>query len=239
MKRTLIPLLLFALLAVISSPAADKAKDEETIKNATAVLQDVLSNNSIPQDVLSQADCIVILPNVKKFAIGVGGSGGRGTLSCRAGEKFDGKWSAPAVYSIGGANVGFQLGGSSTDFVLLIMNEKGVDAVLKGKTKLGSDATAAAGPSGATKSSASVGGADVLSYSHAKGLFAGVSLDGATLHEDGDANKRIYGKAISAKDIVRDKAVATPDAAQPLISTLDSKIPAHTAGGMQPASEKK
>ena len=232
-------LLLFALLAVISSPAADKAKDEETIKNATAVLQDVLSNNSIPQDVLSQADCIVILPNVKKFAIGVGGSGGRGTLSCRAGEKFDGNWSAPAVYSIGGANVGFQLGGSSTDFVLLVMDEKGVDAVLKGKTKLGSDATAAAGPSGATKSSASVGGADVLSYSHAKGLFAGVSLDGATLHEDGDANKRIYGKAISAKEIVRDKAVATPDAAQSLISTLDSKIPKHTTGGMQPAAEKK
>lgn len=239
MKRTLIPLLLFALLAVISSPAADKGKDEETIKNATAVLQDVLGNNSIPQDVLSQADCIVILPNVKKFAIGVGGSGGRGTLSCRAGDKFDGKWSAPAIYSIGGANVGFQLGGSSTDFVLLVMDEKGVDAVLKGKTKLGSDATAAAGPSGATKSSASVGGADVLSYSHAKGLFAGVSLDGATLHEDGDANKRIYGKAISAKDIVRDGAVSTPDAAQPLISELDSKIPNHTSGGMQPASEKK
>jgi lipid-binding SYLF domain-containing protein len=239
MKRTLIPLLLFALLAAVTSPAADKAKDEETIKNATTVLQDVLSSNSIPQDVLSQADCIVILPNVKKFAVGVGGSGGRGTLSCRAGDKFDGKWSAPAVYSIGGANVGFQLGGSSTDFVLLVMDEKGVDAVLRGKTKLGSDATAAAGPSGATKSSASVGGADVLSYSHAKGLFAGVSLDGATLHEDGDANKRIYGKAISAKDIVRNNAVATPDSAQSLISELDSKIPNHTTGGMQPASEKK
>lgn len=228
MKKTLLACLIFALVTVISSPAADKAKDEDTIKNASSVLQAFLTGNNIPADVLAKANCVVVLPNVKKFAVGLGGGGGRGPMSCRAGDKYDGKWSAPAMYSMGGASAGFQVGGSSTDFLLLVMDQKGVDAILSGKTKMGSDATAAAGPSGASKSGAEVGGTDVLSYSRASGLFAGVSIDGATLHEDGDANKRLYGKAIGAKDIVRASAVTASDAGKSFADLLDSKIPKHT-----------
>jgi lipid-binding SYLF domain-containing protein len=175
---------------------------------------------------LARADCIIVLPSVKKVGVGIGGSGGRGAMSCRAGDKFNGKWSAPAMYSIGGASVGIQLGATSTDFVLLVTTEKGVNAVLADKTKLGTDATAAAGP-GATAQSSEVGGADVYTYARAKGLFAGVSLEGATLHTDKDANERIYGKQVPARDIVRGDAVKTPPAGQPLVSLLDSKIPTH------------
>ncbi len=227
MKKTLLACLLFTLITVTCSFAAGKGKDEDTISNASTVLQEILAGNNVPADVLAKADCVVVLPNVKKFAVGFGGSGGRGPMSCRAGDKYDGKWSAPAMYSIGGASAGFQLGGSSTDFLLLVMDQKGVDAILSGKTKMGSDATAAAGPSGASKSGAEVGGADVLSYSRASGLFAGVSIDGATLHEEGDANKRLYGKAVSAKDIVRNNAVTASDAGKSFADLLDNKIPKH------------
>jgi lipid-binding SYLF domain-containing protein len=168
-----------------------------------------------------------VLPSVKKGGFIIGGSGGRGAMSCRAGNKFDGEWSAPAMYSIGGASIGLQAGGSSTDYVLLVMDEKGVEAILQDKTKMGSDATAAAGPSGATTASSSVGGADILTYARAKGLFAGVSLEGATLHQDGDANKRLYGRPAGARDIVRSNSVRTPAAGQALVALLNSKIPKH------------
>jgi len=218
---------LLAVLFLLPAFGADEKKDEETLKNAATVLLDMVNGGNIPSNILAQADCIVVLPNVKKVGVGIGGSGGRGAMSCRTGDKFNGKWSAPAMYSIGGASVGIQLGATSTDFVLLVTTEKGVNAILEDKTKLGSDATAAAGPSGATAQSSSVGGADVYTYARAKGLFAGVSLEGATLHPDKDANERIYGKPTAARDIVRGNALKTPGAGQPLVSLLDSKVPTH------------
>ncbi|MBZ5648234.1 MAG: lipid-binding SYLF domain-containing protein [Acidobacteriia bacterium] len=223
MKRTLPCFLACLVVIVLSLPAwgGDKEKDDETIKNATAVLQEMLNSNAVPASLLAKADCVIVLPNVKKFGIGIGGSGGRGPMSCRTGKKFDGKWSAPAMFKIGGVSAGLQLGGSSSDFVLLVMSEKGVNAILDHKTKLGSDATAAAGPSGATASS--VANADVLTYGRAKGLFAGVSLGGASLEADNDANKRMYGKQLGARDIVLGNAVQTPAADQGLITLLDSK----------------
>ena len=216
---------LLAMLLGLPAWGADVEKDDVTLKNAAAVLKEALDGNKIPASLLDKAKCVIVMPNVKKFGFGVGGSGGRGPMACRSGKDFEGKWSAPAMYSIGGASVGLQVGGSSTDFVLLVMAEKGVDAILQDKTKLGTDATAAAGPSGATTASTSVGGADVLTWAKAKGLFAGVSLDGATLHQDGDANQRLYAKTITAREIVRGSAVKTPPAGQPLISLLNSKLP--------------
>src|SRR5439155_6830834 len=144
----------FIVLVILPVWGADKAKDEETLRNAATVLQGMIEGNGVPQDVLVRADCVIVLPSVKKFGFGIGGSGGRGPMTCRAGKNFTGKWSAPAMYSIGGASFGLQAGGSSTDFVLLIMSQRGVDAMLQGKTKLGRNATAAAGPSGATSVSA-------------------------------------------------------------------------------------
>jgi lipid-binding SYLF domain-containing protein len=187
-------------LLILPVLAADKQKDEETLRKANLLLQDMLNSKDISAALLSKADCVLILPGVKKFGFGVGGSGGRGPLLCRRGENFDGKWSAPSMYSVGGASVGLQVGGSSSDFVLLLMNQKVVNQVLNGKTKMGTDATAAAGP-GATAASAS--DADVLTYGRAKGVFAGVSLGGARVEPDNDANYRLYAKTLTATDIVR------------------------------------
>jgi lipid-binding SYLF domain-containing protein len=223
--KTAISCSLTSLLLILTVPAwgADKSKDEETIKNATTVLQTMLNSKAVPGSLLVTAKCIIILPGVKKFAVGVGGSGGRGPMACRDGENFTGnKWSAPAMFTIGGASAGLQFGEASTDFVLLIMAPKTVNKVPEGKTKVGSDLTAAAGPSGAT-STGSVGGADILSYGRAKGLFAGISLDGASLEPDSGANQRIYDKTISAREIVIDSSVKTTPAGQSLVSLLDSK----------------
>jgi lipid-binding SYLF domain-containing protein len=170
---------------------------------------------------LSKADCVLILPGVKKFSVGIGGSGGRGPLLCRGGKNFEGKWSAPAMYSVGGVSAGLQLGGTSSDFVLLLMDRKVVDQVLNGKTKMGADATAAAGP-GATAAGAT--DADILTYGRAKGVFAGVSLGGASVEPDNDANYRLYGKRLTASDIVRGTNVKPPAGGDALVSLLDSKI---------------
>ena len=217
---------IFIALFTQSVLGADKSKDEETLRNAATVLQGMVDSKDVPQDVMARADCVIVLPSVKKFGFGIGGSGGRGPMTCREGKNFSGKWSAPAMYSIGGASFGLQVGGSSTDFVLLIMSEKGVDAMLQGKTKLGRDATAAAGPSGVT-SAGTVGGSDVLTYGRASGLFAGMSLGGATLQADDDANRRLYGKAISAKEIVTGNTVKTPSGGTALISLLDARVTKH------------
>jgi lipid-binding SYLF domain-containing protein len=212
------------LLLILPVLAADKEKDEETLRHANLVLQDMLNSKDISPDLLSKADCVLILPEVKKFGFGVGGSGGRGPLLCRTGQSFDGKWSAPAMYSVGGASIGLQVGGSSTDFVLLLMDEKVVNQVLNGKTKMGTDATAAAGP-GATAASAS--DVDILTYGRAKGVFAGVSLGGSTVEPDNDANYRLYGKTLTATDIVRGTDVKPTTDGQALVTMLDSKLPKH------------
>ena len=213
------------LLLILPAFAADKEKDEETLRRANLVLQDMLNSKDISREVLSKADCVLILPDVKKFGFGVGGSGGRGPLLCRRGEKFNGKWSTPAMYSVGGASVGLQVGGSSTDFVLLLMDEKVVNQVLNGKTKMGTDATAAAGP-GATAASAS--DVDILTYGRAKGVFAGVSLGGASVEADNDANYRLYGKTLTATDIVRGTDVKPTTDGQALVTMLDSKLTTHS-----------
>jgi lipid-binding SYLF domain-containing protein len=212
-------------LLILPVFAADKQKDEETIRKANLLLQDMLNSKNISPALLSKADCVLILPGVKKFGFGVGGSGGRGPLLCRRGENFDGKWSAPSMYSVGGASVGLQVGGSSSDFVLLLMNPKVVNQVLNGKTKMGTDATAAAGP-GATAASAS--DADVLTYGRAKGVFVGVSLGGATVEPDNDANYRLYGKTLTATDIVRANDVKPSTDGQALVTMLDSKLTKHS-----------
>jgi SH3 domain-containing YSC84-like protein 1 len=213
--------MLFLILPVL---AADKQKDEDTLRNANLVLQDMINSKDISQTSLSKANCVLILPGVKKFGFGVGGSGGRGPLLCRTGQNFDGKWSAPAMYSVGGVSVGFQVGGSSSDFVLLLMDAKVVDQILNGKTKMGTDATAAAGP-GATAASAS--DADILTYGKAKGVFAGVSLGGATVEPDNDANQRLYGKALTATDIVRGTDIMPSTQGQALVTVLNGKLPTH------------
>jgi len=208
------------LLLILPVFAADKQKDEDTLRQANLVLQGLLDSKSISPTLLSKADCVLILPGVKKFGFGVGGSGGRGPLLCRSGQDFKGKWSAPAMYSVGGASVGLQVGGSSTDFVLLLMNSKVVNQVLNGKTKMGTDATAAAGP-GATAASAS--DADILTYGRAKGVFAGVSLGGATVEPDNDANYRLYEKTLTATDIVRGSDVRPSGEGKSLVAVLNSK----------------
>jgi SH3 domain-containing YSC84-like protein 1 len=213
------------LLLILPVFAADKQKDEDTFRQANIVLQGFLDGKNISPTLLSNANCVLILPNVKKFGFGVGGSGGRGPLLCRSGQDFKGKWSAPAMYSVGGASIGLQVGGSSSDFVLLLMNTKVVNQVLNGKTKMGTDATAAAGP-GATAASAS--DADILTYGRAKGLFAGVSLGGATVESDNDANYRLYGKTLTATDIVRGTDIKPSAEGKSLVTVLNGKITKHS-----------
>ncbi len=212
------------LLLILPVFAADKQKDEETIRNANLLLQEMLNSKDISPSTLAKANCVLILPGVKKFGFGIGGSGGRGPLLCRSGQDFEGKWSAPAMYSVGGMSAGLQVGGSSTDFVLLLMTPKVVNQVLNGKTKMGTDATAAAGP-GATAASAS--DADILTYGKAKGVFAGVSLGGSSVEPDNDANYRLYGKTLTATDIVRGTDIKPTEEGQALVTVLDDKLPLH------------
>jgi lipid-binding SYLF domain-containing protein len=218
--------LLSSLLLMMPALGDDKSKDEETLRNASTVLSAMIEGGSVPTDLLAKANCVVVLPGVKKVGFGVGGSGGRGPMSCRGGKDFSGAWSAPAMYSVGGASVGLQVGASSSDFVLLVMTQDGVDALLKGKTQLGTNASAAAGPSGATSTGT---GTDILTYGRAKGLFAGATLGAAALEADNDANKRLYDKAITATDIVMENAVQATPGGQSLVSLLNSKIAKHSA----------
>jgi lipid-binding SYLF domain-containing protein len=206
--------------------AADKQSDEDTLQKANIVLSGMLGEGTIPAAVLAKTKCVVVLPSVKKFGVGVGGSGGRGPMLCRGGESFTGGWSTPAMMTIGGASVGLQVGGSSTDFVLLVMDQKVVTQILSGKTKMGTDATAAAGPSGATAAAAT--DAQVYSYGRAKGMFAGVSIGGATVSPDNDANNRLYGNNVDATSIVRGNSVHPTPGGQTLISTLNGKTSSHS-----------
>ena len=211
-------LVLSVLLTFVALPAWG-ASNEETLSNAVTVLQAMLHSKDIPASVIAKADCIVILPSVKKFAVGIGGTGGRGPMSCRMGQDFTGKWSTPAMYSIGGASAGLQLGGTATDYILLVMTPGAVDKLLNGKVKVGSDATAAMGPGASAGSS--VGGSDFLTYSRTSGAFAGVSLNGATLDPDDKANKQLYGKEVSAKEIVTSGTVKPTAGGRSIISVLD------------------
>ena len=198
------------------------------MKDSGEVLKEILNiPDDIPQDLLDKAECLVVLPSVKKGAFGIGGSFGRGAMICRSGQHYTGLWGPPAMYALEGVNIGFQLGGEATDFVLLVMNPKGARSLLSSKVKLGADASAAAGPKGRSGEAATdvVMNAEILSYSRAKGLFAGISLEGSTLRSDGGANEKLYGQKVSAKDIIRLGKVKTPACAQELVGLLDKKSP--------------
>jgi len=224
--KTLLALLLAC--AFLPPAFADNQKEQERVKESGEVLKEILNiPDDIPQDLLDKAECLIILPSVKKGAFIVGGSFGRGVMICRSGQHYTGVWGPPAMYALEGVNIGFQLGGEATDFVLLVMNPKGARSLLSSKVKLGGDASAAAGPKGRSAEAATdvVMNAEILSYSRTKGLFAGISLEGSTLRSDGSANEKLYSQKLSAKDVIQRGKVKTPACARELVGLLDRKSP--------------
>ena len=216
------------IFGVVVPLLANSEKESDRVQESGQVMKEILDiPDNLPKDLLDRAECVIVLPSVKKLAIGIGGSFGRGVMTCRTGQHFTGVWSAPALYALEGGNIGFQLGGQATDFVLLVMNPRGADSLMGSKVKLGADAAAAAGPKGraATGATDVVMRAEILSYSRSRGLFAGVSLEGSTLRPDNRANEKLYGSKVSAKDIVRMGKVGSPGAAGELISLLNTHSP--------------
>jgi SH3 domain-containing YSC84-like protein 1 len=215
-------------LVPVAAFASNGEREKKRLEDAGTTLKEILDiPDDIPKDLLDRAECVIVLPGVKKLAIGVGGSFGRGAMTCRSGANFTGSWGPPAMYALEGANIGFQLGGQETDFVLLVMNPKGARSLLSSKVKLGADASAAAGPKGRTAEADTdiVMKAEVLSYSRSRGLFAGVSLEGSTLRSDGGANENLYGRSLSAKEIIQEHRVGIPGSASTLVSLLNRKTP--------------
>lgn len=227
MKRVLSVLLSLFIVTLPLSAASNK-KELERLENCGTVIKEIMDiPDDIPQDLIDKAECIVVYPSVIKAAFVFGASYGRGAMTCRTGEGYTGPWSAPTMMALEGGSFGLQLGGQATDFVLLVMNPRGAHAILKSKVKLGADASAAAGPKGRTASASTdvTLRAEVLSYSRARGLFAGLSLEGSTVRPDNDANQRVYGKKIEAESIVFKGAAAVPPSAQKMISYLNQKSP--------------
>jgi SH3 domain-containing YSC84-like protein 1 len=220
-------LVTLVLCLALASPLFAQKKEDERLANSATAMQAILSGDKgLPTSILDKADCIVVFPSVKKVAIGIGGSYGRGVMVCRKGASKDGSWGAAAMYKLDQGSIGVQLGSTATDFVLVVMNEKGAEQILNGKTKLGGNAAAAAGPTGAAANgyNADAMKVDVLTYSRTKGLFAGVSLEGASMETDDDANKAVYGKSITAKQII-DGGETTPAAGKGLVDLLDKTSP--------------
>ncbi|HEY6969582.1 MAG TPA: lipid-binding SYLF domain-containing protein [Candidatus Angelobacter sp.] len=225
MKRTVMAVLA-GLLAV--TPIQAQEHENDRLKHAGEVLKEILNiPDDLPKSVLDKSECVIVIPSVKKFAIGIGGNYGRGAMTCRGGTSFTGPWGPPAMVALEGGNIGFQLGGQATDFVLLVVNPKGIDSILKSKVKLGADAAAAAGPKGRDAQAATdvMMHAEILTYSRSRGLFAGISLDGSTLRPDNSASEKVYGKKITAREIVIQHKVGTPSAGQLLVSTLQKASP--------------
>src|SRR5271156_5495213 len=225
MKRVLFAAV---LIIAISSPAFAQKKESDRVANAGRVMKEIMDiPDDIPQSVIDKADCVVVLPSVLKFAIGIGGSYGRGVMTCRSGEEFQGHWGAPSMMALEGGSIGFQIGAQATDFVLLVMNDRGASSILSSKVKLGADASAAAGPKGrdAEADTDVTMRAEVLSYSRARGLFAGISLEGSTVRPDNDGNEVLYGARTPASDIVLKGAVPPPKEADQLISLLNKRSP--------------
>jgi len=234
MKKMLSVLLVAALIClplVLTSSSAradDKSHVEDRLDNSGQVLKEIMNiPDDIPQSLIDKADCVIVIPSVLKAAFIVGGAYGRGAMSCRSGETFQGPWGAPTMMALEGGSVGFQIGGQATDFVLLVMNQGGARSILNSKVKLGGDASAAAGPVGrdAEADTDVTMRAEVLTYSRSRGLFAGISLEGSTLRPDNDANELIYGRRLDAKDIALHGAVPIPPAARLLIQTLNQHSP--------------
>jgi len=230
MKKIWISLLAVPFLAFTSSSlfAADDVKEVDRVQNAGQVMTEILNvPDDIPQDILNKAYCVVVLPSVLKAAFIVGASYGRGVMTCRSGANFEGPWGAPTMMALEGGSFGLQIGGEATDFVLLLMSDRSAKGILTSKVKLGADASAAAGPKGRTASADTDATmrAEILSYSRARGAFAGISLEGSTLRPDNDANKRLYGKEMNAEAIVLKGAVKAPPSANLLLRTLNRKSP--------------
>lgn len=232
--RPIVQTLALILVLALPAPAAAQ-KEADRLRNAATVLREIFGMpDSIPKDLLDRAECVIVFPSVKKFAMGVGGSYGRGAIACRGGETFEGPWSAPAMFALEGASIGFQLGGQATDFVLLVMNQRGAESVLGSKVKLGADASAAAGPKGRTAGASTdiVMQAEMLTYSRARGLFAGVSLEGSTLRSDDDATEVIYGRRMKASEVVRGQ-VEVPAAARAFVDLLNRRSPRNRSERLQ------
>lgn len=220
------------LIAYPFTNASAQRRETDRLESAGSVLEDILNvPDDIPLDLLNKAECVIVAPSVVKFAIGFGGSYGRGAMSCRSGANFTGPWSAPSMIAIEGGSFGLQLGGQATDFILLVMNPRGATSILSSKVKLGANMSAAAGPKGRNAEAATdvAMRAEILTYSRSRGLFAGISLEGSTLRPDNGANEDVYGRKITAEDIVRKGAAQTPAAANKMISLLNSKSPNNTS----------
>ena len=227
MKRWI--LLLGAMLALAPlATASDVDKARDRILNADDVLGESLNvPEGIPHDLLDKARCVVVMPSVLKAAFVLGASYGRGTMVCRTGKDFSGSWGLPAMYALEGGSIGFQIGGQATDFIFLVMNERGVKSLLHSKVKLGADVSASAGPVGrtATADTDAYLRSEILSYSRSRGIFAGISLAGSTLRPDNDANREVYGRRTSASEIIEGAELTAPVAAQGLIARLQEASP--------------
>jgi SH3 domain-containing YSC84-like protein 1 len=215
-------------VALLALPLEAQSKEADRVQNAGTVMKEILSvPDDIPQQLLDKAECVIVLPSVIKFAFVFGGSYGRGVMTCRTGSSFTGPWGAPTMMALEGGSFGFQLGGQAIDYVLLVMNPRGADSILSSKVKLGAGVSAAAGPKGRDAIAATDAAlrAEVLSYSRSRGIFAGAFIDGSTLRPDNDANKRLYNRALSAKEIALQGKVAAPSAAELLLSELNKRLP--------------
>lgn len=220
----------FVLLGTVTLSAQDteQNKIQGRLEECGVVLEEILAApDNIPQDLLAKAECVIVIPSVIKAAMGIGGSYGRGAMLCRTGKAFDGDWGSPAMYTLQGGSVGFQLGAEATDLVLLVMNSRGATALLKSKVKLGANASVAAGPKGRTAEAATDATirAEILSYSRSRGLFAGVSLSGTSLRPDDDANRHVYGSKLTARRIVTGAPIAVPESGQRLVNALRKTAP--------------
>jgi lipid-binding SYLF domain-containing protein len=220
----------FVMAIFLACPtfATNESREQKRLETCGQVFKEIMDiPDGLPKDLLNKAECVIVIPSVLKFAFGVGGDFGRGAITCRTGQHFTGPWSAPALFALEGANIGFQLGGQATDFVLLVMNPRGANSILSSKVKLGGEASAAAGPKGRSAAADTdiVMRAEILSYSRSRGLFAGVSLEGSTLRSDGSANRKLYGRSLTAKEIVREGKAGVPASGREFVSLLNKQSP--------------
>lgn len=203
-------------------------KEQKRLEESGVVLREVLNvPENIPHELLEKAECVIVIPSVKKLAFGIGADYGRGAMVCRTGEKFRGPWGAPAMYALEGGSVGFQIGGEETDLILLVMNDRGMESILSSKVKLGADASIAGGPKGRDASADTDAWmrAEILSYSRSRGVFAGISLEGSTIRPDDEASEQVYGHAIKAKEIVRSEKMSVPATGRNLVDALQKSAP--------------
>jgi len=218
-----------AVCFVLGSATLNAAnKEQARLENAGVVMEEILNiPDSIPQELLEKAECVIVIPSMMKAAIGIGGSYGRGAMVCRSGKTFSGPWGAPAMYTLQGGSVGFQLGAVATDLVLFVTNSRGVDALLNSQVKIGADLSAAAGPKGRDVEASTDASlrAEIVSYSRSRGLFAGASVEGTSLRPDDEANEQVYGRKITARQIVTGNKITVPAEGRHFVAVLEKKAP--------------